>query len=149
MMHPGWLGSSYEWVKAFHVIFVIYWMAGQFMLPRFFAYHSECAVGSAEDLAWQTREQRLLKIILNPAMIITWILGLLLAFNWGWHNGHWLHTKLLLVLVLSAYHGLCVGWMKAFVRGTNQRTSKFFRLANELPTLAVAVIVVLVIVKPF
>ncbi len=146
-MQPGWLGGAYLWVKAAHVVFVIYWMAGQFMLPRFFAYHAECAAGSAEDVLWQQRERRLVNIILNPAMIITWVLGLMLAFNWGFHNGYWLHAKILLVFVLSGYHGMCIGWMKAFARGDNKRTSRFFRLANELPTLVVVAIVILVIVK--
>ena len=148
-MQPGWLGSSYAWIKAAHVIMVIYWMAGQFMLPRFFAYHSECVVGSAEDISWRERERRLIRIIINPAMIITWILGVLLAFNWGFHNGAWLSVKLLLVFGLTGFHGMCVGWWKCFCRGENTRTTRFYRLANELPTLVVIAIVILVEVKPF
>ncbi len=144
----GWLGAAYPWVKALHLIFVMFWMAGLFMLPRFFAYHTEYPVGSAEDTAWIERERRLMRIILNPAMILAWIFGLMLAVHIGF--GHaWLLLKLLLVLGLSGYHGMLSGWRKDFARGANTQTSKFFRLMNEIPTLGVIPIILLVIVQPF
>jgi protoporphyrinogen IX oxidase len=149
MVDPGWLGNSYLWVKAFHLVFVLFWMAGMFMLPRFFAYHAEATIGSDEDMAWRERERRLLRIIINPSMVLAWILGLMLAFHLGWDSGAWLWTKLALVIGLSALHGLLVRWWKAFDRGQNDKTTRFFRMINEIPTLAAIAIVILVIVKPF
>lgn len=149
----GFLGSAYLWVKALHVIMVIFWMAGMFMLPRFFAYHAEenqeFGVGSRQDKVWQLREQRLMRIIINPAMIAAWIAGLCLAFHLGWASGGWLLTKLALVLGLSGYHGFLSRWRRDFVAGRNQRSSRFYRLANEIPTLMTIPIVLLVILKPF
>ncbi|QCI79371.1 protoporphyrinogen oxidase HemJ [Hankyongella ginsenosidimutans] len=149
MLEPGWLGGAYLWIKALHVIFVIFWMAGMFILPRYFAYHSECAAGSAEDRLWQVRESRLLRIIINPSMAFAWLFGLALAFHLGFADNGWLHLKLALVLALSGYHGLLARWRKDFVKGVNTRSSRFYRIANEIPTLAVIPIVILVIVKPF
>ena len=148
----GYLGGAYPWVKSFHLISVIFWMAGMFMMPRFFAYHAEenatHGVGSSVDLTWRERERRLMRIIINPAMILAWILGLMLAFDIGWSGG-WLHAKVAIVLLLSAYHGILSKWRKQFAAGNNPRGTKFYRIINELPTLAVVVIVILVIVKPF
>ena len=144
----GYLGDGYLWVRALHLIAVIFWMAGMFMLPRYFAYHAECAVGSAEDRIWQAREQRLLRIIVNPAMFATWILGLMLAGHVGFSGG-WLHVKILLVLLLSAFHGMLGRWRKVFARGENQRDSRFYRMVNEVPSVFVIVIVILAVVKPF
>lgn len=148
----GFLGESYLWVKAFHLISVIFWMAGMFMMPRFFAYHAEenaaHGVGSPMDLAWRERERRLMRIIINPSMIAAWVLGVMLATDLGWSGG-WLHAKVAIVLLLSAYHGMLSRWRKQFAAGNNPRTTRFYRIVNELPTLAVAVIVILVIVKPF
>lgn len=148
----GFLGAAYPWVKAFHLASVIFWMAGLFMLPRFYAYHAEDnlahGVGSGPDLAWRERERRLLRIIINPAMGLAWIFGILLATDLGWHGG-WLHSKLAIVLLLSAYHGKLARWRKDFAAGNNQKTSKYYRIANEIPTFATLIIVVLVIVKPF
>ncbi|MEM8800308.1 MAG: protoporphyrinogen oxidase HemJ [Pseudomonadota bacterium] len=145
----GWLGGGYEWVKSFHLIAVIFWMAGMFMLPRYFAYHTEVAKGSDEDRIWQEREHRLLRIIVNPSMIVTWVLGLSLALHIGFSSGGWLHLKLLLVIGLTIVHVMFAKWRKAFVRGENTRSSKFYRMVNEIPTLATIPIVILVIVKPF
>jgi protoporphyrinogen IX oxidase len=145
----GWLGDLYPWVKALHLVMVIFWLAGMFMLPRFYAYHTEYPVGSAEDLAWRDREKRLLRIIVTPAMLLAWIFGILLVMNIGLAGNGWLHVKLLLVLGLSAYHGLLSRWRKDFAAGTNRHSGKFFRLMNEIPTLATIPIVILVIVKPF
>lgn len=141
-------GSFYLWVKAFHLIAVIFWMAGMFMLPRYFAYHVDAEPGSDEDHLWIERERRLLRIIINPAMIVTWILGLSLAYSYGFSEG-WLHVKLLLVVGLSVLHGYFARWRKAFVRGENRHSSRFYRLINEVPTVATIAIVILVIVKPF
>ena len=148
-MDAGWLGSAYLWVKAAHLIVVIFWLAGMFMLPRYFAYHSECAAGSAEDRQWQAREARLLRIIVNPSMILAWLLGLALAFHVGFAGNGWLHWKIMLVIGLSAYHGLLAKWRKDFMRGRNVRSTGFYRLMNEVPTLATIPIVIFAIVKPF
>ncbi len=144
----GWLADAYPWVKAAHVIMVIFWMAGMLMLPRFFAYHAEAPVGGDEDLAWRERERRLLRIVINPSMVLAWVFGLMLVGHLGLSGG-WLHAKLALVLLLSAFHGLLARWRRDFVRGENRRTSLFYRRVNEIPSIFVILIVVLVIVKPF
>ena len=145
----GFLGAAYLWVQSAHVIFVIFWMAGLFMLPRFFAYHQETAPGSPEIAKWIEREARLIKIILNPAMIVVWTLGLILVVNIGaWAEG-WFYAKFAAVLGLSAYHGWMAGYAKRLARGEAGVSSKTMRLLNEVPGVATAVIVVLVIVKPF
>ncbi len=149
MMGMGFLGAAYLWVQSAHVIFVIFWMAGLFMLPRFFAYHQETAPGSPEIGKWVEREARLIKIILNPAMIIVWVLGLILVVNIGaWAEG-WFYAKFAAVLALSGYHGWMAGYAKKLARGDAGVSSKTMRLLNEVPGIATAVIVVLVIVKPF
>ena len=139
----------YEWIKAGHVIFVIFWMAGLFMLPRFFVYHQESAIGSAEASLWVERERRLIKIILNPAMIIVWILGMILAVKGGWFAAGWFNVKLLAVIGLTGYHGWMSAYAKKLARSERPISGKALRLANEIPGIAAAVIVVLVIVKPF
>ena len=145
----GFLGAATLWVKAAHVIFVIFWMAGLFMLPRFFIYHQESAVGSPEDARWIDRETRLLKIILNPSMIVVWILGLTLAINAGAFTQGWFHAKLLFVLALSGYHGWMAGYAKKLARGQRTLADKPLRLMNEVPGVAAAVIVILAVVRPF
>ena len=139
----------YPWLTAAHLIFVIFWMAGLFMLPRFFVYHQECAVGSDEDAKWVEREARLRKIILNPSLVIVWILGLTLAYQIGAFQEGWFHAKLLMVLILSGYHGWMIGYAKKLARGERTLSDKTLRLANEVPGITAAVIVILVIVKPF
>jgi putative membrane protein len=144
----GFLGVTMLWVKAAHVIFVIFLMAGLFMMPRFFVYHHQCPVGSDEDKKWIEREDRLRRIILNPSIILVWILGLMLAFNGGyWHEG-WFHGKLLLVLLLSGYHGWLIGYFKKLRRGERPLSEKRLRMLNEVPGIAAAIIVILVIVRP-
>lgn len=144
----GFLGVTMLWVKAAHVIFVIFLMAGLFMMPRFFVYHHQCPVGSDEDKKWIEREDRLRRIILNPSIILVWILGLMLAFNGGyWHEG-WFHGKLLLVLLLSGYHGWLIGYFKKLKRGERPLSEKRLRMLNEVPGIAAAIIVILVIVRP-
>lgn len=140
---------TYYWLKAGHLIFVIFWMAGLFMLPRFFVYHQESAPGSAEDAAWVERERRLLKIILLPSIVVVWVLGLLLAVTVdAWSQG-WFHAKLLLVLALSGYHGWMAAYAKKLARGERPLEGRRLRLLNEVPGIAAALIVVLVIVRPF
>ncbi|GER05960.1 membrane protein [Iodidimonas muriae] len=141
-------GTLYLWVKALHLISVIFWMAGMFMLPRYFAYHAEADIGSDEDRKWQERERKLLRIIINPAMIATWVFGISLAMSYGFSE-IWLHVKLLFVVGLTLLHHGLSRWRKAFARGENSHSSKFYRLVNEIPTLSTIVIVILVIVKPF
>lgn len=143
------LGAAYPWVKAAHLIFVIFLMAGLFMLPRFFVYHQEAPVGSEEDRKWIDRERKLLKIILNPALVLVWVFGLLLAFEISAWTMGWFHLKLLLVLGLSGYHGWLSGYARKLARGERTLSDRKLRLINEVPGIAVAVIVVLVIVKPF
>ncbi len=143
------LSVLYYWLKSAHLIFVIFWMAGLFMLPRFFVYHQEAAEGSEESARWVEREARLIKIILNPAMIIVWVVGLALAWHIGALSQGWFHAKLLLVLGLSAYHGWMVGYSKKLARGERTMTGKQLRLFNEVPGIAAAIIVVLVVAKPF
>lgn len=145
----AYLGAAYLWVKAAHVIFVIFLMAGLFMLPRFFVYHHQCAPGSDEDAKWIEREGRLIKIILNPALILVWVFGLMLMVEIGAWSFGWFHLKLLFVLGLSAYHGWIVGYARKLAKGLRPLTEKQLRLINEVPGIAAAVIVVAVIVKPF
>jgi protoporphyrinogen IX oxidase len=145
----GWLGGAYLWVKAAHLIFVVFWMVALFMLPRFFVYHQESATGSDEDRAWVERERRLLSIIMNPAMVIVWILGLMLALDIGAFSQGWFHAKLLAVFGLSAYHGWMAGYAKKLARGERMASGKTLRLVNEVPGIAAAIIIILVIVKPF
>ncbi|WCM26504.1 CopD family protein [Sphingomonas sp. QA11] len=149
----NFLGDAYLWVKAGHVIFVIFWMAGMFMLPRYLVYHQEAEPGSAEAQAWVERETKLRAIILTPSMILVWVLGLMLAVNAGLFAGvgglGWLHAKLLLVVILSGYHGWAVGYAKKLARGTPTLTGRQLRLINELPAIIAVLIVILVIVRPF
>jgi len=145
----GFLGVAYLWVKAAHVTFVIFWMAGLFLLPRFYVYHQEAAVGSPEDRAWIEREARVRSIILNPAMVLVWILGLMLAFNVDAFSQGWFHAKLALVIALSAYQGWLGAYGKKLARGERPLSGKAVRIINEVPGIAAAIIVVLVIVRPF
>jgi len=145
----GFLGPAYLWVKAAHVTFVIFWMAGLFLLPRFYVYHQETAVGSPEDRAWIERESRIRSIILTPAMAVVWVLGLMLAFNVdAWHQG-WFMAKFALVIGLSAYQGWLGAYGKKLARGERPLSGKAVRMINEIPGVAAALIVVLVIVRPF
>lgn len=147
------LAMTYLWLKAGHLIFVIFWMAGLFMLPRYLVYHQEtldgAGPGSAEDLLWKERTQRLVRIILTPSIVVVWVLGILLATTANLWGEPWLHAKLLLVLLLSGYHGWMAGYAKKLARGERALSGKQLRLLNEVPGLAAALIVVLVIVRPF
>ena len=143
------LGVAYPWIKAAHVTFVVFWIAGLFILPRFYVYHQETTPGSAEDRAWIEREDRVRTIILAPAMIVVWVLGLILAYTTdAWMQG-WFHAKLAMVVGLSAYQGWLGTYGKRLASGKRPLDNKTLRIMNELPGVATAIIVVLVIVKPF
>lgn len=149
MEMAGFLGVTMLWVKAAHVIFVIFFMAGLFMMPRFFVYHHQCPVGSDEDRKWIEREDRLRKIILNPSILFVWIFGLMLAFNADyWHEG-WFIAKFLTVVALSGYHGWMIGYFKKLAKGERPLTERQLRMLNEVPGIAAALVVILVIVRPF
>lgn len=139
----------YEWIKAVHVIAVIAWMAGMLYLPRLMVYHTEAQTGSIQSETFKIMERRLLKGIINPAMILTWIAGLYLAWSVFAFKGGWLHGKLALVLVLSGIHGYLVGRVRAFAEDRNDKTARFYRILNEVPAVLMVLIVILVIVKPF
>ena len=141
----------YLWVKAFHVIAVIAWMAGMLYLPRLFVYHCETVAGSPESERFKTMERRLLKAIINPAMIAVWILGLTLSFLpavQAWHQG-WFHAKFGLVILMSGVQGYLAGRVKVFARDANTRPASFYRMLNEVPTVLMIAIVILAVVKPF
>ena len=140
---------TYFWLKAGHIIFVIFWMAGLFMLPRLFVYHQEEAEDSPANAVWADRERKLLKIIMLPSIIVVWVLGIGLVFSLNaWGQG-WLWAKLALVLGLSGYHGFLSAYAKKLARGERTLSGKALRLLNEVPGVAAAVIVVLVVLKPF
>jgi len=139
----------YSWIKALHVIAVISWMAALLYLPRLMVYHCAAEAGSVQSETFKVMERRLLKAIANPAMIATWLAGLYLAFAGGWFVAGWFHGKLLLVLALSAAHGFQSRWVRAFAQDRNTRPARFFRMANEVPTVLMIGIVILVVVKPF
>jgi len=146
-----YLSLIYVWLLAAHIIFVIFWMAGLFMLPRYLVYHQEAlAAGRADEAAlWVERETKIRHIILTPAMIVVWLLGLTLAtVGQHWNEG-WLHVKLLLVLGLSGYHGWAVGYARKLAAGKPRVAGKTLRMLNEIPALGAALIVVLAVVKPF
>jgi putative membrane protein len=139
----------YEWIKALHVIAVIAWMAGMLYLPRLFVYHCNAEAGSRQSETFKVMERRLLKAIINPAMVVTWLAGLYLAWAGHWFSAHWLQAKLLLVVAMSAMHGFLVGRVKDFATDRNRHSQKFYRIINEVPTLLMVAIVILVVVKPF
>jgi putative membrane protein len=150
-MTIGFLTGVYLWAKAFHVIAVIAWMAGMFYLPRLYVYHCDLRLGSAESERFKVMERRLLKQIINPAMIATWTFGILLVVTPGiidWSAGWW-HVKLAMVLLMSGLHGALSRWRRDFLEDRNTRPPRFYRIANEVPTVLVIVIVVMVIVRPF
>jgi putative membrane protein len=139
----------YEWIKALHIVAVISWMAGMLYLPRLFVYHCEAEAGSKQSETFKVMERRLLKAIMNPAMIVTWLAGLYLAWAGHWFSSGWLHGKLLLVVMLSGVHGFFSRCVKDFAADRNQRSKKFYRIINEVPTVLMVGIVILVVVKPF
>jgi protoporphyrinogen IX oxidase len=145
----GFLGAAYLWVKAAHITFVIFWMAGLFLLPRFYVYHHQTTPGSAEDRAWIEREDRARTIILIPAMMITWALGLMLAVHLGVFRQGWFIAKFTLVVALTGYQGWITAYGRKLAGGMRPLENRTLRIMNEIPGVAAAVIVVLVIVRPF
>ena len=143
------LEVTYLWIKAAHIIFVIFWIAGLFLLPRYYVYHQESTPGSQEERRWIDRERKLRNIIITPAMILVWILGLTLATVGHWWTSGWLMAKFAIVFALSGYHGYMVGYGKKLARGERPVSGKALRIMNEIPGIATAVIVILVVLKPF
>lgn len=145
------LAGAYPWIKALHVISVIAWMAALLYLPRLFVYHAECGAGGEPAETFKIMERRLLKLIANPASLATWLFGLMLALTPGivdWSAG-WVHAKGALVIAMTVYHHLLVRWWKAFSEDRNMRPARFYRVANEVPTVLMIGIVVMVLVRPF
>ena len=141
--------NFYLWAKAIHVIAVISWMAGMLYLPRLFVYHCDAEIGSKQSETFKVMERRLLKAIINPAMVVTWLSGLYIAWLGHWFSAGWLHGKLALVIAMSGAHGFLARCTKDFAADRNMRPQKFYRIINEVPTVLMIGIVVLVIVKPF
>ena len=139
----------YEWLKAFHVISVIAWMAGMLYLPRLFVYHCDTDPGSRQSETFKVMERRLLKAIINPAMIATWVFGLWLVWWGGWYVAPWFYAKFLLVILLSGVHGMLSRFVKDFAADRNRKTQKFYRIINEVPAVLMVLVVILVVVKPF
>lgn len=145
----SFLTVTYAWFKAAHVIFVIFWIAGLFLLPRYYIYHQESPPGSEEERKWIDRERKLRSIIINPSMILVWLFGLSLAYSGDWWHAGWLQAKLLLVLALSGFHGWMIGYGRKLARGERPVSGRSLRIMNEIPGIATAIIVILVIIKPF
>lgn len=137
------------WIKVLHVVAVISWMAGLLYLPRLMVYHVDAPRASQQSETFKVMERRLLKAIMTPAMIVAWITGLWLAWSSFGFRGGWLHAKLLMVVLMSAAHGFQARWVKDFAADRNGRSHKFYRIANEVPTVLMLLIVALVIVKPW
>ncbi len=137
------------WLKALHVIAVIAWMAGMLYLPRLFVYHCVAEPGSSQSETFKVMERRLLRAIINPAMAVTWVVGLWLMWAGGFLGSGWMHAKLVLVLAMSAVHGMLSRWVRDFAADRNRHSQKFYRIINEIPTILMIGIVILVIVKPF
>jgi putative membrane protein len=137
------------WIKALHVVAVISWMAGLLYLPRLFVYHCAASIGSPQSETFKVMERRLLRFIMTPAMIVSWIFGLALMISAAWIKAPWMHAKLLLVLVLSGVHGWLSVCVKRFASDQNRKSGRYFRFVNEIPTVLMIIIVVLVVVKPF
>ncbi len=150
-MMADFLTANYEWIRALHIISVISWMAGMLYLPRLFVYHTSAKIGSEMSETFKIMERRLLKIIINPAMIATWIFGLLMLYaRWDYLMGEaWMHAKLLIVFLLSGVHGMFAKQVKIFARDENKKSDRYFRIINEVPTIMMIIIVILVVVEPF
>jgi protoporphyrinogen IX oxidase len=139
----------YSWIKALHILAVISFMAGMLYLPRLFVYHADAAPGSAQSETFKVMERRLLKAIMNPALIVVWLTGLWLAYDSGFFRAPWLHAKFTLVLVLSGLHGYFTRTVRVFASDANHKSARYYRILNEIPTVLMILIVILVVVKPF
>lgn len=147
----SWLAASYAWIKALHIISVMAWMAGMLYLPRLFVYHADAVPGSVQSETFKVMERRLLRAIINPAMIASFVFGIMLAATPGlvdWSEG-WIWVKLAAVIGLSAAHGYFSRWRREFAEDRNRRPAGFYRKVNEIPTVLLIVIVIMVAVKPF
>ena len=139
----------YEWVKVCHIVSIISWMAAMFYMPRLFINHFDSPVGSQQSEVFKGMERRLMRGIMTPAMIASWVFGIwLMILLEAWQEG-WFVTKFFLVILLSAYHGVCVKWMKEFADNERRRSTRFYRVANEMPVVVMIFVVILVVVKPF
>jgi protoporphyrinogen IX oxidase len=139
----------YEWIKAFHIMAVIAWMAGMLYLPRLFVYHAEAEIGSKQSETFKVMERRLLRGIINPAMIVVWLLGLWMAWEAPWYDELWFQLKVACVLIMSALHGFLSRWRKDFEADRNTHSAKFYRIINEVPAVLIVLTVLLVVLKPF
>ena len=151
-MTLSFLAPAYLWIKALHLSAVIAWMAGMFYLPRLYVYHADMRRGSGESERFKVMERRLLKQIMNPAMIAAWTFGVLLLLTPGvidWKRDHWWDVKFIAVLLLSALHGMLARWRRDFLEDRNTRPARFYRIVNEVPTVLMLIIVFMVILKPF
>ncbi|GLS43523.1 protoporphyrinogen oxidase HemJ [Methylobacterium brachythecii] len=143
------MDNLYLWIKAGHVVSLIAWMAAMLYLPRLFVYHAGLPAGSeVQSATFKIMERRLLKAIMTPAMILTWIFGIILAVKSGYYTSYWLQMKFLLVLVMSGIHGWLSKMVKDFAADRNRRGDRFYRVVNEVPTLLMILIVILAVVKP-
>ena len=145
---PGWLGGAYIWVRALHIIFVIFWMAGMFMLPRFLVYQHPTLPDSPDETLWTERIRRLRTIIVSPSIGAVWLLGLALAFHIGF-AGNWLWVKLAVVFAFSGFHGWIVGLSRKMAKGQRPVSERRLRMLNEVPSLVVIIVVLLAVAKPF
>ena len=143
------MADSYLWLKAVHVIAIVAWMAAMLYLPRLFVYHAEVGAKTPQSETFKVMEQRLLRFIATPALLVVWVTGVWLAVQGGWFTAGWLHAKLLLVVLMSGVHGFLAATTRKFANDTNSRPAKFFRILNEVPTVLLIGIVILVVVKPF
>ena len=147
------MDMTYQWIKAFHIIAFVAWMAGMFYLPRLYVYHCAAENGSVQSETFKVMERRLLRGIINPAMIVTWLLGLWLAWEgpdsrYGWFASPWLQAKFALVMALTILHGFLARWRKDFAADRNRHSHKFYRIINEIPTVLLIGIVILAVLKP-
>lgn len=143
--------SAHQWILAFHIISVMFWMAGMYYLPRLYVYHAEAVEKNQPIATFEIMEEKLLKIIINPGMIAAWFFGLLLLFtpNLMENAGYWLPVKLICLFVLVVYHVFLSRWRRQFLQGATPKSSKFFRMINEIPPILTIIIVIMVVVKPF
>lgn len=139
----------YGWIKALHVIAIISWMAGMLYLPRLFVYHCEAVAGSVQSETFKIMERRLYRAIMTPAMTVAWLTGIFLIWQGGWITSGWLHAKLALVIAMSGAQGFFGRCIRDFAADRNVHSHKFYRIINEVPTLLMIAVVILVIVKPF
>ena len=143
------MGEIYPWIKALHIIFVIAWMAGLFYLPRLFVYHCQAETGSPQAETFKVMERRLLKAIMHPALIGSWVFGLYLVYFGEIWREPWMHAKFLLVLFLTAAHLSMMSWQRAFAEDRNAKSERFYRIVNEVPTVLMIFIVILVVIRPW